>query len=433
MMSSISFLPYPDPSHVAATFGIAKALQWRGHNVRYLAPLDFHEVITSQGLDAMAFCEDILPKGSFMKSGELFADKMAEFKIFKMICEGELDDLIVRAQPELLVVDSYAQHMALIGYKLGIPTLLLSPTLPRVRDPWVPPLTEPLVPKSALSRLKIRLSWWEYDLFRLRLRLKGVRGDPVCRIALSANYPLAQVDTRGFFPVLKLMPELILCPEVFDLPRSRIQNFLHYVGAYTELRKKESPDFPWDNIRPDKPLVYCALGTISHRFREARSFLQTVISAVAGRPDLQLVVSIGNHLSIHDFGPVPPNIILVNHAPQIEVLKRADAMITHGGLNSVKECILLGVPMIVFPWSRPVNAVRVAYHGLGLIGDVKKASAGQIQSMIDKVLKDRSFRTRTESMREKFMEADRSDLGVKAVELVLSARSTNVLLKNRLS
>lgn len=430
-MSSIHFLPYPDPSHVGATFGIAKALQRRGHKVRYLAPLDFQEVITRQGLDAMPICEDIFPMGSFMISRELFANKMVEFKLFQMICKGELDDLIRRVQPELLVVDSYAQHMALIGYKVGIPTLLLSPTLPRARDPWVPPVTEPLVPKSPLSRLKVRLSWWEYDLFRLYLRSRGVR-DPLCRIAVSANYPLKQIDTRGFFPVLKLIPELILCPEVFDLPRSRIQNFLHYVGAYTDLRKNESADFPWDKVSPDKPLVYCALGTLSHRFREARSFLQTVISAVAARPDLQLVVSIGNHLSIDDFDAATPNIILVNRAPQIEILKRAAAMITHGGLNSVKECILLGVPMIVFPWSRPVNAVRVAYHGLGLIGDVKKVSASQIQSLIDTVLKDSSFRTRTESMRKGFIEADHSDLGVKAMELVLSAQSTSVLLKNRL-
>lgn len=431
-MSSISFLPYPEPSHIGATFGIAKALKSRGHAVRYLAPLDFQEVITNQGLDFIPLCEDDLPKGSFKMTGEPFANRMVEFKLFQMICKGELDYMIKRAEPELLVVDSYAQHMALIGYKVGLPTLLLSPTLPRARDPWVPPITEPLVPKSPLSRLRVRLSWCAYDLFRLYLRSKGAGEDPLCRIALSANYPLAQIDTRSFFPVLKLIPELILCPEGFDLPRSKVQNFMHYVGAYTDLRRKDSVDFPWDKVRADKPLIYCALGTLSHRFQEARSFLQMVIGAVAARPDLQMVISIGNHLSVDDFDPVTPNVILVRRAPQIEVLRRADAMITHGGLNSVKECILLGVPMIVLPWSKPVNAVRVAYHGLGLIGDVKKASTMRIQSMVDTVLKDRSFRTRTELMREKFIEADRSDLGVKAMELVLSARSTSVLMENRL-
>jgi zeaxanthin glucosyltransferase len=427
-LSLIGFLAYPERSHLWATFGIAKALKSRGHEVRYLAPLDFREVIANQGFDFIPLCEDILPIGSFGMTRGLFVNRMAEFKLFEVICRGELDGVIKRAQMELLVVDSYAQHMALIGYKLGIPTLLLSPTLPRARDAWVPPVTEALVPKSPFTRLRVRLSWCVYDLFRLYRWTKNPE-DWFRRIVHSSNYPLSEIDMRGFFPVLKLIPELILCPEAFDLPRARALNFLHYVGAYTDLRREESSEFPWDKLKVGKALIYCAFGTLSHRFSESQRFLQMVIDAVAARQDLQLVVSIGAHLTKGDFSITSSNVVVVNRAPQIEVLRRANAMITHGGLNSVKECIMLGVPMIVFPWSKPVNAVRVAYHGLGLMGDVKKASVRQIQRMIDRVLKDPSFRTRTASMREKFIEVDRRDLGIRAMELVLDARSTSVLMK----
>lgn len=427
-MGVISFLTYPEPSHIGATFGIAKALKSRNHEVKYLAPPDFEELITRQGLAYAPICEDLMPKGSCQEVGTPFTNWELGLKLFQMICKGELDDVIRGSLSDLLIVDSYAQHLALIGYKLGIPTALLSPTMPRARDPWVPPVTEPLVPNSSLSKLRARLSWYKHDLRRLYTKIDGKRIQFIEQIALSTNYPLGQIDRRGIEPVLRLIPELVLCPKEFDLPRLRVENFLHYVGAYTDLERKEDVEFPWDEIRPDKPLIFCSLGTLSHRFKEARSFLQVITEAIAARQDLQLVLAVGTHLDPDDFRPVTSNVILVNRAPQIEILKRADLMITHGGLNSVKECILLGVPMIVFPWAKPVNAVRVVYHGLGLMCGVKGASVKQIQSMIDTILEDPSFKTRVQAMREKFIEADLSDLGVKAVERMLDARSASVLI-----
>jgi MGT family glycosyltransferase len=430
-MGVISFLPYPEPSHIGATFGIAKALKSRDHKVKYLAPPDFEELITNQGLDYAPLCEELMPKGSCQESGTPFTNWDLGLKLFQMICKGELDDVIRESHPDLFVVDSYAQHMALIGYKLGIPTALLSPTMPRARDPWVPPVTAPVVPNSSFSKLRARLSWYKHDLRRFYTKLRGKRIQFIEQIALSTNYPLSEIDRRGIDPVLRLIPELILCPKEFDLPRFRVENFLHYVGAYTDLERKEDLEFPWEEIKPDKSLIYCSLGTLSHRFKEARSFLQVITDAIASREDLQLVLAVGAHLGSDDFRPAASNVILVNRAPQIEILKRADLMITHGGLNSVKECILLGVPMIVFPWAKPVNAVRVVYHGLGLMCGVKRVSVKQIQSMINTILRNPSYKMRVQAMREKFIEADRSDLGVKALELILGARSANVLIENR--
>jgi zeaxanthin glucosyltransferase len=431
-MGSIGFLPYPEPSHIGATFGLAQALKACGHQIKYLAAPDFEELITNQGFDYIPLCEDLMPKGTCQKLGTPFTNLELGVKLFQMICKGEIDEPIRRSQVDVLIVDSYAQHMALIGYKINIPTVLLRPTVPWSRDPWVPPAMEPLVPNSLLGRLRSRLCWYKYDLYRFYMKLKGKRERFMEQIALSTRYPLSHIDFRGLSPTLKLIPELILCPEEFDLPRSRVANSLHYIGAYTDLQRKEDLSFPWEEIKQDKPLIFCSLGTLSDRFKDAKSFLQMIIDAFSARQDLQLVLAVGAHLDVSDFLPVALNVILVNRAPQIEILKRADVMITHGGLNSVKECILLGVPMIVLPWAKPVNAVRVAYHGIGLMGDVKKVSVKQIQTMVDSILKDPSFRMRAEAMGEKFIEVDRSNLGVKAIELVLGARSTKVLLENRL-
>jgi UDP:flavonoid glycosyltransferase YjiC (YdhE family) len=305
--------------------------------------------------------------------------------------------------------------------------------VPWSRDPWVPPVTEAIVPKSWISSLRIRASWWKYDLHKTYSRLRGSRqGEFINAIAASANYPLNEIDYGGLYPSLRLIPELILCPEEFDLPRFKIENQVHYVGAYTDLQRKDGTEFPWERIDPDKPLIYCSLGSLSHRFKEARTLLGVVIDAVTRRYDVQLVLSIGTHLDIEDFNVGAPNVILVNQAPQIAILERADIMITHGGFNSVKECIMLEVPMIVFPWGKPVNGVRVVYHGLGLMNNVRYVSVAHMQKMIDSILETPSFRMRTKAMRKTFVDTDRANLGVKAVELAISASSTDVLREQRL-
>jgi UDP:flavonoid glycosyltransferase YjiC (YdhE family) len=56
---------------------------------------------------------------------------------------------------------------------------------------------------------------------------------------------------------------------------------------------------------------------------------------VGARQDSQPVLSTGSHLGVNDFRRVAPDMILVERGPQIDVLKRAALMITHGGLNSV--------------------------------------------------------------------------------------------------
>jgi MGT family glycosyltransferase len=270
--------------------------------------------------------------------------------------------------------------------------------------------------------MKIRLWWLKYDLHRLKLYLKKETVDyvrPMRAIALSANYPLEHFDTTGPSPVLKLFPELILCPQAFDLPRSKQDDRIRYIGALVDLQRKEIVAFPWDRLDADKKLVYCALGTLSYRFGGAQAFLRMIIDAVAAQPDRQLVMAIGDHLSVDAFHPIPPNVILVNRAPQLQILRKASVNITHGGLNTIKESILLGVPMIIFPWSRPVNAVRVVYHGLGLMSGIDQVSVARIQSLLDTIDRDPGYRMRVEAMKRKFIELEDSATGVEAVESFL--------------
>jgi UDP:flavonoid glycosyltransferase YjiC (YdhE family) len=49
---------------------------------------------------------------------------------------------------------------------------------------------------------------------------------------------------------------------------------------------------------------------------------QIIAASVSKLKGLQLVLSIGNILNAEEIGRVPSNAIVVNHAPQLELLKK---------------------------------------------------------------------------------------------------------------
>src|SRR2546422_7887921 len=59
--------------------------------------------------------------------------------------------------------------------------------------------------------------------------------------------------------------------------------------------------------------------------------------------------------------------IVVEFAPQLELLKRAALCITHAGLNTALECLSNGVPMVAIPITndQPGVAARIEWTGTG--------------------------------------------------------------------
>jgi zeaxanthin glucosyltransferase len=441
-MSDIAFVMLPQIGHLNASFKIAKRLKLRGHRVCYVGLPDHQDYVGAQGFAYLPIFEDLFPKDharrpSHAPPGALKRLQGARREAGKIKAalrglRAEMERVLRGASIDLFIVDSLLPFAALATYQSGVPTVLLSTTFPTRRERSSPPLLTTVVPGKSLSdELKVSFSWHRYFLRRrcARLKLSLLGGLNLKReiklLARASGYPLKLIDDDALYlPVLNI-PELILCPQALDFPRPERAG-RHYLEASVDFERTEN-HFPWEKLCGEKSLIYCSLGTQSHVYdrKTGRKFLQHVIDAVAARPDRQLILSIGSHLDVADFHTLAPGTIVVRDAPQLEVLKRASLMITHGGLNSIKECIFSGVPMIVFPLTKdqPGNAARVVYYGLGLMGDVKKANAARIGALIDEISNDPSFKTRLAEMRRKFREVEDSGVGVRIVESFLEAES----------
>ena len=116
------------------------------------------------------------------------------------------------------------------------------------------------------------------------------------------------------------------------------------------------------------------------------------MAAAAKHKDLQLVLSVGAYLDPEQIGPLPSSAIIVRHAPQSELLKRASACITHAGSNTVLEALANGVPQVAIPVThdQPGVAARVAAKKTGLVVPLQELTP--LPPLLDQVLNDSIYR-----------------------------------------
>src|SRR5205807_10507854 len=88
-----------------------------------------------------------------------------------------------------------------------------------------------------------------------------------------------------------------------------------------------------------RPLVYASMGTLQNR---QKHIFGIIAEACAGL-DVQLVLSLGGGGKPEDMEELAGGPIVVEFAPQLELLKRAALCITHAGLNTALECLSNGV------------------------------------------------------------------------------------------
>jgi len=434
-MATIVVMPFHWAADMNASFALAKKLQNRGHRIFYLTIPDTEDRIRAQGFEWIPVFTQVFPKGELEKQsasevqGKAYG--AAEFKArLRGMCELLRNDEIGRAtsaiHPDLFLVSSGMPWVGIAACKTAIPVIQFSSNLISVEDWSVPPFRTHLVPDdSFLSTMRIMFAWKKLFLRRrFRNRAWDISGE-LRTLARDCGFPLDKIDFAvETWPRLRL-PELVFCPKELDFPRRKNPEGAFFVEASIDLQRKDD-SFAWSRLDERRPIVFCALGSLltTKAAPQASRFFQMFLDAVRERPVLQAVVAIGSYLKPEEFN-CPANALLVSHAPQIELLKRCAVMVGHGGLSSVKECIFMGVPMLLVPLSydEPGNAARVVYHKIGLRLQLEEVSAGTLGSCIDTLLEDGAYRENAKSMSQKFVEIEEQSPACEIIEKVLAEAS----------
>ena len=113
--------------------------------------------------------------------------------------------------------------------------------------------------------------------------------------------------------------------------------------------------------------VCVSFGTMVYRFypAEARAALEVIRDAAEGLPWVSALISLGGEVPALAGGR---NVSVRPWIDPWRVLREADVLVTHHGLNSTHEAIVCKVPMLSYPflWDQPAVARRCEELGLAL-------------------------------------------------------------------
>jgi MGT family glycosyltransferase len=175
-----------------------------------------------------------------------------------------------------------------------------------------------------------------------------------------------------------------------------------FVGPSVRSGRDSSIDFPFDKLNPALPLIYISLGTT---FFHADDFYQACFEAFA-QSHCQVVLSCGPGGKSR-LGLPPANFLVEEFVPQMRLLERTSLFLTHGGMNSANEGMLLGIPLLVVPQRGDQFLVgrRVAELGAGLTLHPNEANPASLRSAAERILTDSSFKARANALAESMRQA----------------------------
>ncbi|MCO8243534.1 MULTISPECIES: macrolide family glycosyltransferase [unclassified Haladaptatus] len=83
----------------------------------------------------------------------------------------------------------------------------------------------------------------------------------------------------------------------------------------------------------------------------------------------------------------PENVHVRSRVPQLDVLDRVDAFVTHGGMNSTMESLSFGTPTVVVPHMADQHLVaeRVSSLGVGVVLDDEEVTAAAVRDAADSI------------------------------------------------
>lgn len=369
-MARIAFCLPALPSHAAVHGALARRLAARGHDCRMvggegLGPLAAREGL---GFESLGSCDPGLRGAGLVRT--LLATAAATRNFTRHGPEA-----LVRLSPDLVVADQAEPGASLAAEAAGILRVTLASALPLDRDEAIPPpfVDWPFLAGEA-GRKRNRGGW------RVADALMALQSRALAQGCRDHRLPLRRRIDEWISPDLDLRQ---LVPSL---------DFPHATGpgarAVGPLRDDAAGEFDIDT--GGRPLVFASLGTLQGN-------RQGLLSPIAGAAeDLGVCLALAHcgGLTGTQAERLPGKPLVRAFFPQRAVLARADACVTHAGLNTVLDCAAAGVSMVAIPlaFEQPATAARLAFHGAARVLPPRRATRAAIRDALSAVLSDPSHR-----------------------------------------
>lgn len=380
-MAKYVFLNMPAHGHVNPTLPIVQELVRRGQQVSYYLTEEFRDAVQATGAVFYGYESKMkeLMAMSFSKEGNMSSERMASVSQeitgqMHQVPSGVMDSIRAE-QPDVIVYDFMCAWAKIVAQELQVPAITTRATYAS-NDHF-----------NLQDEMKQRM----HDFPGMRKRMEMMR-------TMMAEQGKSSADPFADFSSIWQDAEslnIVIMPKEFQPAAETFDDRYVFVGSSISPRH-EAPDFPFDQLDTDRPLLYISLGSVAFPQPE---FFKQCFEAFAEQP-WQVVLSVGRVIDVTTLGPVPDNFLLAPYVPQLDILPRTHIFVTHAGTNSVLESMYYGVPMVLIPQQpeQQLHAQRVVDMGLGVMLGKDVVSAITLREAVERVDHDPAYRERMQQM-----------------------------------
>lgn len=398
---------------------LGQELQRRGHRVTLFGTLDTQQKVLAAGIE---FCPIGEQDFSLTSTSESLA-RLAKMRglaalqytieLLKQVSDKTLQDAPAAMKAtgvEALLVNQSSLEGATIADFLEIPFVTVCSAVVLNREPSIPPFfTTWKYSPASWARLRNTIG------YQLLGRITKPLTDLIEDYRREWKLPLYSGNNAGY----SQLAQISNAPAEFEYPREELPPWFHFTGSYHTSANRAPIPFPYEKLT-GKPLIYASMGTLQNRLTWV---FQTIASACEGL-DAQLVISLGGSAKPESLPNLPGNPLVVEYAPQIEILEKATMMITHAGMNTTMECLKNGVPMVAIPVAndQPGVATRIAWTGAGEFISLKKLNVPRLRNAVKRVLTEESYKQNALRLQQATIRAGGVSRAADIIEQAVSTR-----------
>ena len=391
-MSKIAFFCIPAHGHTNPTLEVVKELIQYGHEIRYYSYECMREKIESTGAKYISCDEYDFEQKLTPADGKRIAKEMSfavEILVNSTLAmDAALLEQIKQWNPDCIVADSMALWGKLIAKKLNIPFVSSTTTFAFNKDSA----------KVMGGNMK--------DLFDFLIQMG------------KANKHIKRLQKNGYD--IKNVLEIIQNDNDTNTIVYTSPEFQPYSDTFSDKYAFVGPSIRPANDMFEKTrqkLVYISMGTVNN---DMTDFYQNCIDALKDN-DYQVVLSVGNQVDIRQLEEYiakaegKAQFQVLSYVDQIAVLKKADAFLTHCGMNSVSEALYFKVPLVMYPQTKEQKGVAFRVNELGAGRYLSGDTVSDIQMAVEELLEQSEYRTQAAAISDSFSKCGGSRAAVEKI------------------
>lgn len=325
--------------HVNPSLEVIRELVARGHRVSYAVPESFAEKVAATGATPVVWSSTLPTDDEPEAWGTELIDHLEPFLEDAVQALPQLAAAFEGDEPDVVLHDITAYPAPVLAHRWGVPAVSLSPNL---------------------------VAWDGYEEEAAASPWVGLRASERGR-AYYARFGawLAEngMDADADRFVGRPRRSLVLIPRVLQPHADRVDERVHtFVGACQGSREEQGT---WQRpVRAEgKKVVLVSLGST---FTKQPAFYRSCIEAFGNLAGWHLVLQIGRFTDPAELGGIPANVEVHRWVPQLDVLRQADAFVTHAGAGGSQEGLATGTPMVAVPQAVDQFGNADMLEGLGV-------------------------------------------------------------------